>query len=442
MSNVPKNQPRNRRHAKGPGANRRVPSLRFHKASGLAYVVLSGKTIYCGKPGVPATEQRYHQAVAEWLAAGRQLPVEPGVLTVKELLARFWTYAEQHYRTLTDGRNKELEQFRLALRPVKELYSETPAVEFGPLALKAVRQKMVRKGWCRPYINKQINRIRLMFKWAVSDELVAGSVLYALQAVPGLRRGHGDALEPAAVKPVPGNRIEAVQPFVSRQVWAMVQLQLLTGARPGEITQMRPCDIERGEDVWVYRPPRHKTAHHGFERKVFVGPRAQQVLGPFLLRDRHTYCFSSAEAENDRRRRLHEERTTPLSCGNVPGSNRKDDPKWSAGDRYTTDSYHRAIARACDRAFPPRQPLAARNDETAAEWRARLTQRERGEIAAWQKTHRWHPHQLRHNAATELRKEFGIEAARIVLGHRSAAVTEVYAERDERQAVEAMMRVG
>jgi len=63
-------------------------------------------------------------------------------------------------------------------------------------------------------------------------------------------------------------------------------------------------------------------------------------------------------------------------------------------------------------------------------------------VAAWQKAHRWHPHQLRHNAATELRKEFGIEAARIILGHRSAAITEVYAEKDEQQAVEAMAQVG
>ena len=52
------------------------------------------------------------------------------------------------------------------------------------------------------------------------------------------------------------------------------------------------------------------------------------------------------------------------------------------------------------------------------------------------------PHQLRHNAATELRKEFGIEAARIILGHRSAAITEVYAERDEQEAIEAMAQVG
>ena len=166
------------------------------------------------------------------------------------------------------------------------------------------------------------------------------------------------------------------------------------------------------------------------------------MLAPFLLRDAQAYCFSPAEAEGERRRRLSEERTTPLSFGNVPGSNRKDAPEWSAGDRYTTDSYRRAIARACDQAFPPPEPLAKHEDETDQQWEQRLTEEQKTELAAWRKAHRWHPHQLRHNAATELRKEFGIEAARIILGHRSAAITEVYAEKDEQQAIQAIMKVG
>ena len=52
------------------------------------------------------------------------------------------------------------------------------------------------------------------------------------------------------------------------------------------------------------------------------------------------------------------------------------------------------------------------------------------------------PNQLRHNAATFLRKEFGIEAARVVLGHSSSAVTEVYAEIDHTKAADIMAKVG
>ncbi len=441
MSNATKQQTA-RRHAKDSPRNRRVPSLRHHKATGQAYAVLNGKAVYFGRNDDPQAEQKYHQAIAEWLAAGKQLPLDPNVITVKEVISRFWTHARDYYRTLTDGRVKELEQFRLAVRPLKELYGETRAADFGPRALKAVRQKMIDHGWCRPYINKQINRIRLIFKWAVSDELIPGVVLHALQAVPGLRKGRGQAPEPDAVKPVPIEQVNAIEPFISRQAWAIIQLQLFTAARAGEICQMRPCDVDRSGEAWVYRPESHKTAHHGFDRKIFIGPRGQQALTPFLLRDPQTYCFSPAEAEAERRQRQHKERTTPLTCGNVPGSNVKGDPHRAAGDRYTTCSYRRAIARACDHAFPPPEPLVKRDDETNAQWQMRLSTEQKDELKAWQKAHRWHPHQLRHNSATELRKEFGLEAARIILGHRSAAITEVYAEKDEQAAVDAINRVG
>jgi integrase len=46
----------------------------------------------------------------------------------------------------------------------------------------------------------------------------------------------------------------------------------------------------------------------------------------------------------------------------------------------------------------------------------------------------WHPHQLRHNRGTEVRRKYGIEAAQVALGHARADVTEVYAERNLEQA--------
>jgi integrase len=54
----------------------------------------------------------------------------------------------------------------------------------------------------------------------------------------------------------------------------------------------------------------------------------------------------------------------------------------------------------------------------------------------------WHPNHLRHNAATALRKEFGLDVARVILGHSSPAVTEVYAEVDREKAMVVMERVG
>jgi integrase len=49
---------------------------------------------------------------------------------------------------------------------------------------------------------------------------------------------------------------------------------------------------------------------------------------------------------------------------------------------------------------------------------------------------------LRHTAATNLRRRFGIEVTRVILGHASPAVTEVYAEADRERAVQVMGQVG
>jgi site-specific recombinase XerC len=54
----------------------------------------------------------------------------------------------------------------------------------------------------------------------------------------------------------------------------------------------------------------------------------------------------------------------------------------------------------------------------------------------------WHANQLRHNAATKVRKRYGIEAARQVLGHRSAAMTEIYAETDLARVAQIMKEIG
>jgi integrase len=105
-------------------------------------------------------------------------------------------------------------------------------------------------------------------------------------------------------------------------------------------------------------------------------------------------------------------------------------------------AYRRAILRAIEKAFPAPEHLRKLPDETNQQWQKRLTKKEKTELRVWYKQYSWHPHQLRHNAATFLRKEFGLETARIILGHRSAVITEVYAEQDKEKALEAIVKVG
>jgi integrase len=54
----------------------------------------------------------------------------------------------------------------------------------------------------------------------------------------------------------------------------------------------------------------------------------------------------------------------------------------------------------------------------------------------------WSPLQLRHTAATEIRARYGVEAAKVVLGHTKVETTQIYAERDLGKAREIMREIG
>lgn len=336
----------------------RTPSYRLHKASGQAVVTLNGRDVYLGRHGTQASEEAYDRAIGEWLANGRQLVKEHDT-TVSELVVRYLEHVDASY-TSNEPRN-----IRLALRPAQELYGMTPAREFGPLALKVCRQRFVEGNLSRGEVNKRTRRIVRLFKWAVAEQLVLSDVLQALRAVEGIRRGRGEVRESDPVKPVPDALVDLVQSHVSRQIWAMIQLQRLTGARPGEICMMRTADLVTAGRIWEYRPSSHKTAHHGKHRTIYIGPQAQQVLRPWLRTELEAYLFQPIEAEAERRAEMRTRRKTRVQpsqrCRKLTRASKR------PGDRYTTGSYRQAITKGCRKAgIEP-----------------------------------WHPHQLRHSAANE-----------------------------------------
>jgi len=94
----------------------------------------------------------------------------------------------------------EADKIGMALRPLRLLYGPTTANEFGPLKLKAVREAMIKLGWCRGMINQAIGRVRRFVKWCVENEYVHASILQALQAVGPLKVGRCAARESEPVK--------------------------------------------------------------------------------------------------------------------------------------------------------------------------------------------------------------------------------------------------
>ncbi len=417
-----------------------IPRYTKHRASGQAVVRLSGEDHYLGLHGSKASHLEYDRQVNEWLARGRRPLKGAGGgsdMSVVELLDAYRTHAESYYRKNGQITN-EVNALVSAAKVVISLYSRDLAGEFGPLKLQAVQQAMIRLGWGRQHINKQIGRVVRMFAWAVSQELIPAGVAHALREVKGLHRGRTEAKELAPVLPVADSVVNATLEHLPAIVADMVRLQRLTGCRPEEVCVLRPCDVDTSGPVWAYRPESHKTEHHGRERVIFIGPKGQDVLRPYLLRDKAGYCFCPAESERKRRQDAHDRRVTPLKRGNVPGSNRSRKPARPAGDRYTTDSYRRAIHRACELAFKmPPELRKAPAGETAEQKADRIAVGRK-----WREENTWAPNRLRHSAATEIRKRFGLEAAQVTLGHAAADVTQVYAERDLERAAAVMAQVG
>jgi integrase len=396
-----------------PRLTKKVPSLRLHRPSGRAVVTLGGKDHYLGPWNSPEARAAYDRLIAEWLASGRGRPKQaeapaPDAPTVAEVLLAYWRYAEKHYRTPDGAPSRELDNVRDALKPLRKLYGPTLARDFGPLALCAVRDEMVRSGsLARTTVNARVNRVRRVFKWALSVEMVPASVVEALRSVDGLREGRSDAPEPERVDAVPVGHVEAALPFMPPAVAAMVRVQLLTGCRAGEVMAMRGRDLTSGDPTWEYRPASHKNRWRGKDRLIHLGPRAVELVRAFLKPDTSAYLFSPrvVVAEMHARRRVGRvSKPTPSElarrCPGAPGR------KHAA--RYTRTTYRQAVVRACRRAGVPE----------------------------------WSPLQLRHTAATLIRARYGLESAQAVLGHAKADTTQIYAERDEARARGVMAEFG
>lgn len=323
-----------------------VPAYREHKPSGQARVIIDGKQIYLGRFGTPESWEKYNRLVAERIAvptpaANAHLDSNERGLTIVELGDAYREWAEGYYAKNGEATG-HIYLIRRAVRALRELYGRTAAKEFGPQKLRAVQGQFVDADCARTYVNKICAEIRRVFKWGVSHELVPSSVYEALRTVDGLKRGRTSAREPKKIGPIDDTTVDATIPFLPPIVADMVRIQRLTGCRPGEACGIRPCDIDTSGNVWCYTPESHKTEHHGRERRIFIGPKAQDILRPFLLRDHQAYCFSPAESRREQHEAMRSRRKSKVQPSQA--DRRKRRPATQPGAVYTKDSYRRAAS--------------------------------------------------------------------------------------------------
>lgn len=169
----------------------RIPSYRLHRPSGRAVVTLNGKDIYLGAFNTPESNAEYQRVIGEWLAQPLAAAggVRDGGPSVAEIMVAYLEHAKNYYRDADGNCTSGYDAVRYSLLSLEAVYARTPAAEFGPLSLKAVRQKMIENGITRRVINDRIGQIKRMFKWASSEELIPPSVFHGLSCVEGLRKG-------------------------------------------------------------------------------------------------------------------------------------------------------------------------------------------------------------------------------------------------------------
>jgi integrase len=411
----------------------------------------------------PESRREYARVIAELEAhSATPAPVvgpRPSNLTVNEVLLAFMRWAVTHYRTPDGSPTSEIGELKWSLRQARELYGHTRAAEFGPRALAAVRQQMVALGWCRTLINRRVERVKRVFRWAASEELVPVTVYAALRTLAGLKKGRTEARESKEVKPVDPAHVAATLPFLTPHLQAMVQLQQLTGMRPGEACGLRLGEVDRSGSEWAYRPSRHKTAHRGKARVIHLGPRAQALVTEFLRGDspppdgfistgladdtaRLVTADAYQEAGRDRDAELLRDLTRPVifvaGCVVDPAATLFS-PRRAREERFRVARRNRKSKvppsqQNQRKANPKLVPATEYNPHTYAH-AVRVAARKAG-------VPHWHPNQLRHLFATEVRKAHGLEAAQVSLGHSRADITQVYAERDEALAASVAAKIG
>lgn len=382
-----------------------TPKYTNHKATGQARVRLGGHDVYLGKFDSPESHEKYRRVVAEYLTAraipaGKDRRPAPLDLSMNELILRFIKWAEGYY--VKNGKpTSEMGIVRVTMRFLKEHYGRTPANEFSPLKLKALREEFVRHGYCRRECNRRAQLIARMYRWAVENELVPAHIHAELKAVACLPKGRTIAKDYPPIGCVSEEHFQAALPFMPASTRDILRFMSLTGCRPSEACAMRPLDIDRSDPVWAYKPGSHKTEHHERDRVILIGPQAQAILAPYLeYRKPELTVFDPRELDG------------PVKGGVVrkKGCRYRDHlGRTIRGVTYFTAMYlENAVGRACRKANIPA----------------------------------WTPNQLRHVVATKVQSQYSLDAARAILGHSNAQMTTRYAAHDLKAASEIMGAIG
>ncbi len=314
---------------------------------------------------------------------------EDGV-TVEDVCAAWTARAEVYYRHADGTPTSEARGAFVDVNLFREMYGNATMAELTHRDMLRHRDALIRSGVCRQTVNRRVGAVKRMIAWALEEAMIPAVVKAELTQVPNLKRGRSAAKETSPVMPVPDSVVEATLPFLMPNTADMVRVHRLTGMRPDEMCGLRWSLIDTSRTPWVYRPYRHKNEWRGQPRVIMIGPKARAILERHKGGDDAPFSPVRAVLEHFEARRAA--RVTPFYGKKKDAKEAPHVPR-IIGSAWNVAAYDRTVAGAC----------------------------KRGGVE------HWHPNQLRHSFATEVRRNYGLEACRAVLGHSTGArITDRY----------------
>lgn len=386
---------------------KRPPKLCRNKYRNSAFVIVNGKQIYLGKWGSPEAQAAYDRFLLEWMK-NRNRPQKPnyrpgrGIMLVEMVVAYIAEYRERPVKNRSD-----LNTFILLGKRMAALFPDYETDDFRIRDLEMLRDSFQKEGfnrggehrdYCRTYLNKLVNRVKTIFAWGVSKEMVSAETCDRLKYLQPLRKGRTTAPEPEArhlVSPSDYRAVLDVMPFYYRDI---IEILRFTGMRPSELINMRVGEIDRAGEIWIYRPPVHKTEHSGNVRAVAIGKNAQKLLAPHLDGRRgDEYVFTPSRAMESLWKTKRVNRKTRVQPSQEKRAAERAGKYAKYSPKLAPDAVRKAVARACTKA-----------------------------IEAGTLVQPWTPYELRHTAITEVRTKFGAEAAQHFAGHANLNTQRFY----------------
>lgn len=319
---------------------------------------------------------------------------DPAGVSVSELCALWAEHCREYYRGPDGTPTSMATNAVLAVRLFRDLYGNAAVSELTHADMLQLRDALVRSGVARTTVNRRLWCVKYMMEWALDEAIIPAAVKAELTQVKGVKRGRTLAPERQPVRPVDDATIAATVAHMMPNTADMVRVHRLTGMRPGELCALRWSLIDTSRTPWVYRVPAEVNKNNwrgelGQPRMVCIGPKARAILEGHKGDD---VPFSPVLAFAEYLKARRAARVTPI-YGETEDAKKSPHVPRVLGDRWTTDAYTKTIRAACGK--------------------AKITP--------------WSANRLRHAFGTEVRRAFGLEAARAVLGHTGGrCVTDVY----------------